>query len=204
METNPQASYSFLHLDELIVKPPIRSNSVTNFNPVQIAEDAQSTRIIVPSQFPTLVDAFLKHKREHGSEYEKQLYGTPESVTWRDEVSRLIEKRPLVFMGARDRTVLRNGAVLRDPTEWDRNGTDEQHLNKHLSLIEYLSYDEIMLSSLIGVSGQSYFINDGNRYNKGQPGQPGTFQPRGIIVGLVGARFERADQMDSSKLCPWL
>lgn len=204
METKSPASYPFLNLSELVVKPPIRSNSVTNFDPVQIAADAQSTRIIVHSRFPGLVNAFLEHKREHGSKYERQLYGTPESFTWKDEVSRLIAKRPLVFMGAMDHTVLRNGEVLRDPTEWDQNGTGEQHLNRHLGLTEYLSYDEIMLSSLIGVSGPSYFINDGNRYNKGQPGQQDTFQPRGVIIGLVGARFERPDRMDSSKLLRWI
>lgn len=201
METNSQGSYSFLRLDELIVKPPIRSNSVINFDPVQVAEDAQSTRIIVHSRFPVLVNAFLDFKREHGSEHEKRLYGTSEMFTWQDEVSRLIEKRPLVFMGAMDHTMLRNGEVLRDSTEWDRNGTDEQHLNKHLTLPDYLSYDEIMLSSLIGVSGQSYFINNGSRFNKGQAMQPGSFEPRGVIIGLVGARFERADRMDSSKSC---
>lgn len=47
------------------------------------------------------------------------------------------------------------------------------------------------------MSGPSYFINDGNRYNNGQPGAPGSFIDRGIIIGLVGARFERKDRMDS-------
>ena len=63
----------------------------------------------------------------------------------------------------------------------------------------YLSYDEIMLASLLGVSGPSFFINDGSRYNSGKPAKPGTFESRGVIIGLVGARFERADRMDSSK-----
>lgn len=42
-----------------------------------------------------------------------------------------------------------------------------------------------MLGSLLGVSGPSYFINDGNRYNSGVVGAPGTYEPRGIIIGLV-------------------
>lgn len=201
MAANSPASYSFLNLDGLIVRPPISSNSVKNFHPDQVQQDAQSTRIIVHQRFAELIQAFLEHKRQYGSKYEKQLYGTSETFTWKNEVSRLIEKRPLVFMGAMDHTMLRSGEVPRAPTtdEWDRVGTAKQHLNQYLTLTEYLSYDEIMLASLIGVSGQSFFINDGNRFNSGQPGLPGLFEPRGVIIGLVGARFEREDRMDSSK-----
>lgn len=148
--------------------------------------------------------AFLEHKRLHGSEYEKQLYGRSETFTWQNEVGRLIEKRPLVFMGGMDHTMLRDGAMPRVLMidEWDRNGTDDQHLNQYLTLAEYLSYDEIMLGSLIGVSGPSYFINDGGRFNSGQPGIEGTFETRGVIIGLVGARFERTDRMDSVHILP--
>lgn len=42
-----------------------------------------------------------------------------------------------------------------------------------------------MLGSLLGVSGPSYFINDGNRYNMGNVGTSGTYESRGIIIGLV-------------------
>jgi hypothetical protein len=190
-----------LNHDKLAVEPPTIANLIRNFDPQAIQSDAESTRIIVHHKFPALVDQFLQHKRAHGSEYEKALY-TP-TFTWKDEVSRLITKRPLVFMGAGDFTILRDGNTIDNETdEWDRNGTAVQHKNKHLTLAEYLSYDEIMLSSLIGVSGPSYFINDGNRYNRGKPGRAGAFEERGVIVGLVGARFERADRMDSIFILP--
>ena len=153
-------------------------------------------------RFPALVDAFLAEKRQNGSRHEKELYST-DGFTWRNEVSRLIEQRPLVFMGSTDHTILRDGTQLHKSTdEWDRNGTAEQHLNERLTLKDYLSYDEIMLGSLIGVSGPSYFINDGNRHNCGQPGTKGSFEERGVIVGLVGARFERPDRMDSVHILP--
>lgn len=42
-----------------------------------------------------------------------------------------------------------------------------------------------MLGSLLGVSGPSYFINDGARNNSGIVAAPGTFESRGIIIGLV-------------------
>ena len=31
----------------------------------------------------------------------------------------------------------------------------------------------------------------GGRANQGQPGEPGSFEPSGVYVGLVGARFEK-------------
>jgi hypothetical protein len=185
-----------LNHSRLPVALPTTANQIKNFDPEIIQADASSVRIIVHPTFPSLVQNFLTHKRLHGSSYEKAIY-TP-SFTWRDEVTRLITKRPLMFMGESDTTILRNGTTLSNGVEeWDRNGTEEQARNKYLTLEEYLSYDEIMLSSLIGVSGHSYFINDGARNNRGKPGVPGTFQERGVIIGLVGARFEREGRMDS-------
>lgn len=106
-------------------------------------------------------------------------------------------------MGASDYTLLRNGSSISSATQqWDRNGTDSEHLNPDLRLEEYLSYDEIMLSSLLGVSGPSHFINSGGRYNHGVPGIEGEYEKRGIIMGLVGARFERVDRMDSVFMLP--
>lgn len=97
-----------------------------------------------------------------------------------------MEKRPLVFFLDIDATTLRDGTQIQDGTaEWDRVGKDEEKANEKLQLAEYLSYDEIMLGSLLGVSGPSYFINDGNRFNLGNKGQASSFEPRGMIVGLV-------------------
>ncbi|KAI2624759.1 hypothetical protein GGS21DRAFT_531979 [Xylaria nigripes] len=177
--------------------PPIKLNSVTNFDPEIVRMDALGTRIVIHGRFPKLLQQFIKHKRLHGSSVEKEFYHA--GWTWREQVSRLVEKRALVFMGGNDFTVLRSGRHLGPAyREWDRVGTDDEPLNKNLFLNEYLSYDEIMLSSLIGVSGPSFFINDGRRFNMGRPDKAAGFEPRGIIIGLVGARFEREDRMDSS------
>ncbi|KAI1273221.1 hypothetical protein F5Y07DRAFT_260857 [Xylaria sp. FL0933] len=179
------------------VKPPITSNSVTNFDPEIVQSDALSTRIVVHSRFPQLVQRFIEHKKLHGSSVEKAFYTA--AWTWQQQVSRLVEKRSLVFMNASDFTVLRDGQRIGSAyMEWDRVGTEEEKHNRHLFLKDYLSYDEIMLSSLMGVSGPSFFINDGRRDNRGRPGKAGEFEPRGVIIGLVGARFEREDRMDSA------
>ncbi|OQN95509.1 hypothetical protein B0A48_18381 [Cryoendolithus antarcticus] len=187
----------------LAVQPPTKANSVRNFDPDIVVTDAKATRIIIHSRFPDLLQRFLAHKRNHGSKHEKALYDP--SFTWQDLVARFIKKRPLVFMGGDDYTMLRDGNTMRGVDtceEWDRNGSDAQHLNRYLTLDQYLSYDEIMLSSLVGVSSPSFFINDGSRYNHGEAGRPATFEDRGIIIGLVGARFERDDRMDSTHILP--
>ncbi|KAI5862018.1 hypothetical protein GGS23DRAFT_123064 [Durotheca rogersii] len=173
------------------------ANSVLNFPPDVVRRDAQSTRVVIHPRFMSLVESFISHKKQHGSSYEKRLY--QDGFTARQQIARLIEKRPLVFMGMNDHTMLRNGQILpEDPRrEWDRVGTEEQGQNQVLSLDDYLSYDEIMLSSLIGVSSPSFFINDGRRSNSAVPQVAGTFEDRGIIIGLVGARFERPNRMDA-------
>lgn len=191
----------FLTPSNLVVKPPVKTNSILNYPPETIANDAKATHILIHPRYPTLLTSFLTHKRAHGSIHEKVLYA---SFAWQQLAARLLHARPLTFMGSRDYTMLRDGTVLDSNAyqEWDRNGTDSQHLNTHLSLEHYLSYDEIMLSSLLGVSGPSFFINTGSRGNCARPAPEGSFQNRGIIVGLVGARFEREYRMDSVHVLP--
>lgn len=50
----------------------------------------------------------------------------------------------------------------------------------------------MMLSPLIGTSGPTYFINTVDRTNCGRKNPKGTFEERGIIVGLVGAPLRDA------------
>ncbi|KAI0903333.1 hypothetical protein F4823DRAFT_298861 [Ustulina deusta] len=197
MARNP--SLRLLGLQDLPteISPPIKSNSVANFDEETVKNDALNTRIVVHSRFPQLVQQFLEHKKLHGSRVEKTFYHV--GWTWQQQIARLVEKRSLVFMDRSDFTVLRSGERIGSAyMEWDRVGTEEERHNKHLFLEDYLSYDEIMLSSLIGVSGPSFFSNDGRRRNMGRRATAGDFEPRGVIVGLVGARFEREDRMDSA------
>jgi hypothetical protein len=182
---------------------PGAASRVEQFDQEQVLSDARNTRIIVHPRYPALVQAFLDHKRKHGSDVEKRLYGTSQQWPWQAQIIRLVRNRPLVFMNSADHTVLRDGTAagaLAD--EWDRVGTDAEARNEHVKLADYLSYDEMMLGSLLGVSGPSSFINVGDRYNRGRPDKPGSFEERGVVVGVVGARFERHDRMDSALMQP--
>ena len=54
---------------------------------------------------------------------------------------------------------------------WDAIGTAEEG---SLRLSELMSYDEIALAALVGVSVPTHFINKGGRFNLGEPDRPGT------------------------------
>lgn len=190
-----------LLLGNMKVEPPTTTNRIGNFPRDEIEADARATHILVHPRYPALLASLLAYKRAHGSRYEKELYAT---MTWKQLAARFIHCRPLTCMGSSDATLMRDGTVLDKKAyqEWDRNGTDLQYLNSHLTLENYLSYDEIMLSSLLGVSGPSFFINTGSRRNCAKPAREGSYQSRGIIVGLVGSRFEREHRMDSVHILP--
>ncbi|KAI0892692.1 hypothetical protein F4806DRAFT_229328 [Annulohypoxylon nitens] len=170
-------------------------NRVSNFDPDVIRQDALATRIVVHRLYPNLVDQFLTVKRGvDGTSSTRQLYS--QNWTWQHQIRRLIEKRPLAFLNSADSTLFRDRTYQsRATTFWDSVGVEG---SEYSNFQDYLSYDEIMLGSLMGVSGPSYFINDGDRNNSGEPGRAGTFESRGIIIGLVGARFERQNKMDSN------
>ena len=65
-----------------------------------------------------------------------------------------------------------------------------------------MSYDEMQISALIGLSGPTFFINNGSRGSAwracrlwliecsdcGRAAEPGSFEPEGIYTALVGAR----------------
>lgn len=179
---------------------PTETNSIVNFNRDVVTRDARATEIIVHDSFPSLCQSFLEHKVRHGSDIERSLYM---SLSWRQLIIRLVEKRPLAFLTASDTTMLRDGTQIPSAASyWDKVGTPEEVYTEDIFLEEYLSYDEMMLSALVGVSGPSYFINDGNRNNRARPGASGTFEERGVIIGLVGARFERPDRMEATYILP--
>jgi hypothetical protein len=132
-------------------------------------------------------------KGTFGSVVEQSLYT---GMRREEFLQRLILKRPLSFMGPTDDTLGRDGRVVHNSGKlWPLVGTE--HEKEPLVLKEYLSYDEIAISALIGVSSPTYFINSGGRYNRGKAGTPAEYTERGVYVGLVGARFEVPDQMES-------
>jgi len=165
----------------------------------QIGRDALKTRPLVHPRVVAVLSKFLNYKKENGTPIEKNLYA---SITAKEFAIRLFEKRPLVFTGPLDKYLSRDKILSEKQGEangwqiWETIGTDKE--STPLLLNDYLTYDEIEMSALFGMASPTYFINDGSRDNKGNPGK--NHQPRGIYSGLVGSRFEREKRMD----CPYI
>ncbi|KAK4541625.1 hypothetical protein LTR36_007769 [Oleoguttula mirabilis] len=189
-------------LDFLSTSPwvlPTKNNRIVNLDPNTVARDALETVVVMHPRLPSLVTAFLAYKRAHGSILERDLY---ETMSQHGLVARLVKQRPLHFVQHADYTVLRNGTSGTLRVEWLRVGTSEEHKNVHIFLKDDLSYDEMMLSSLLGTSGPTFFINTGHRTNSAKIDAKTLHQDRGIIVGLVGARFAQPGHMDAACILP--
>ena len=104
-----------------------------------------------------------------------------------NRIKRLMSYRPLAFVGNTDRTLLRNDQEILGNLH-DADGDS--------NYFKYNDYHDIYLASLCSYGGPTHVINDGNRNNNGVPGVRGTYIPKAIYVGCVGARFERPGFMD--------
>lgn len=110
-------------------------------------------------------------------------------------VDKLLKKRPIAFLTSADSYLLPNGT--HGVGGFENIGAE---IEIELKLSEYNSYDEMRLAALVGVSSVSPFINKGDRYNRGEPGDgrdpEQVHELEGVIVGQVGARFEKRDLME--------
>lgn len=159
------------------------------FPPEEVEAFANDSWVLLGKPVLRLLQAFLVAKREHGVEHEKKLYAR---MTVVELVDRLIKRRPLAFLGAEDSYLLRSGES--SSGGYDTVATNS--LDNPINLRDYISYDEMQLAALLGVSVHTHFVNTGSRQNRGRPDAPGKFEPSGIYVGLVGARFEREELME--------
>lgn len=182
---------------EFPMKSPNSSNLLVNFATTdqlrkEVVEHAQGTRPILHNKTVRLMEEFLKYKTTNGSQKEKDLYA---KMTVPEFITRLLCKRPLAFFGGNDHCLLRDGET-QGLSGFDVIGTDADDGTGALTLGEYLSYDEIQIAALVGMSVPTHFINDGSRFNMGMLGQDGQYEKKGVYVGLVGARFERPELME--------
>ncbi len=156
----------------------------------RIVYQAQSTYPIMHTQIEELITNFLNYKKENGSNVEKKFYKNMNKEAF---IDRLLKQRPLMFMTEEDLYILRNKAEGK-LSDFESIGKESE--KAPLIINDYLSYDEMQIAALIGVSVPTYFINDGNRYNSAKKGELGTYEEEGVYVGLVGARFEKPELME--------
>lgn len=164
-----------------------------------IMQQAGNAKIILDVRTLNLAQGFLSHKQENGNEIEKAVY---KGMSLDAFINRLIQKRPLAFLGNSDFTRLRTKAhqaiLPSGNAQWRLVGKPGER--EPLVLCEYLSYEEMEIAALLSISVPTFFINKGERTNAGGPGAKGTFIDEGIYVGAVGARFEIPDLMESKYL----
>ncbi|MBP6892142.1 DUF4804 domain-containing protein [Candidatus Babeliales bacterium] len=176
-------------------KFPTKSNRIKNIavnNPEmqnKIVAQAKNSYPIFHPNFLNLMKDFLSYKKTAGNAIEKKLYA---NMSVQEFLHRLLINRPLMFMTQDDQYLLQNGKS--GYGGFEKIGTDQE--KAPLILQEYLSYDEMQIAALVGVSVPTFFINNGNRYNKGIKSKNNDYEKEGVFVGLVGARFEKPNLME--------
>ncbi|KAI9330146.1 hypothetical protein DFJ73DRAFT_900977 [Zopfochytrium polystomum] len=192
------------------------------------AHCVRTARIVTLSPVLAACARFLQHKLTYGSPAEIDFYDRF-NMSVGDFVAHLIADRPFAFVGPDDCTAFHfgdGGSVLDGRRIWDRIGKapddhddddggggvandvlggDGVALLGGVGLGNYMSYHEMQLAAFIGVSSPTAFFNAGRRDNRGVAHSPDRygdppFEPRGVYVGLVGARFERAARMEREYL----
>ncbi|XP_015520624.2 uncharacterized protein [Neodiprion pinetum] len=155
-----------------------------------LERNANSVYPLIHEDMLPLIADWLKHKRERGSTVEKNLY---RNVGLIELVQRLLERRAVCFMSRKDK--FKTFEVALGFGGWEQIGTDKE--KPPLVLEKYLSYDEVKLSAMLTMSSHTEFINDGSRKNMGiLVNNPSEVEPRGVIVGVVGSRFQRPGFME--------
>eukprot|EP01084_Bolivina_argentea_P148905 260236_1 len=187
------------NFEQRVVEFPVDSNRIISedWNTKELRKEIYDhMRLCYPllhGSVISLADHFLSIKKEHGSEIEKKFYSHMTLVQLFD---RLATKRCVVFYQTYDSYVLRNGS--NGAGGWNNIGSNNENAETSPKLNDYLSYDELLLSSLCGISSPTHFINDGSRRNCGRVRKNSIYPIQGIYMGLVGARFEKNDVMEYS------
>jgi len=156
----------------------------------QAEENAANTYPALHASAQSLFEDFINLKQV-GNEQERAVY---KDLTVPSLAARLIRCRPLMFMTGVDEYLLPSGECGIGWKDFDAVGTDGE--KAPLLMQDYISYDEMLLSTLLATSTPVHFINRGDRGNKGKPAEAGTFERRGVYLGQVGARFERPGLME--------
>jgi hypothetical protein len=150
----------------------------------ELSDHLASARPILSQSVANHIDRFIEYKRTTYPPYLKTARGDAAREAL---ITRLIQKRPLSFAGPRD------NYRLRDNTDGDSWEPSVSLLN-NFNTAEYLTYDEIAVGALLGVSSYCRFIDNGNRSEA--LADKIDYTKTGVFVGLVGPRFEKEGEME--------
>ena len=144
----------------------------------KLKQSMQGTYQMIHPEVVPLVKDFIRIKRQHGTDREKAFY---KNVSVAAFFHRIATKRCLYFYGSSDTLLTQKGKTTKHNNY--RNFALENIKNN-------LTYDELLISALCGISSPTYFFNNGERHNNGKKRED--FTPKkAIYMGLIGARFEK-------------
>ncbi len=174
-------------LDNLGYKYPLKEHD-NYFQNLQYKDSyIKNSWLLIPTKLMSLITDFINFKKSFGSDTEKNFYT---DMNVKNMILRFFRNRPLSFVGGSD------SWILKDNTDgfgkWETIGTDKEC--EPLILKNYMSYDEIEISSFLSLSIFTPFINTGSRENSGHLEK--NCQPNGIYIGQNGSRFERHSKME--------
>jgi hypothetical protein len=181
--------------DKVIGKFPTKNNRIAEIAgnnlamQQKIVEHAKSAYPLIHDEVQSFITQFLHYKKSNGTNVEKALY---KDMSVQQFTLRLLAQRPLMFMTGSDQYLL--AGKLQGQGGFEKIGTDLERAP--LILKDYLSYDEMVVAALVGITVPTYFINNGARDNKGSKGPEGSYEKEGVYAGLVGARFEKPGYME--------
>lgn len=155
----------------------------------EVEEHAAGVAPLLHARGAALIEEVLELERATGGALKEEVYRGLDLRGW---ITRALRQRPLVFVGPGDGYLLRDGT--RGQGAYELVGG--RYERWPLTLAQLMSYEEVALSALLGVAVPTHFVNAGERHNLARRGSPGDFEPRGVYVGLVGARYERPEQME--------
>ncbi|KAI8117786.1 hypothetical protein CVS40_10393 [Lucilia cuprina] len=134
----------------------------------------------------------INNEYVNGHPLEKQLYP---QLSLTDFVQRLLNKRCVTFMGSDDYYLLMSGQKGTAINNYVKVGTPEE--KEPLIFKNVLSYDEAKLSAFLSVTSLTELINDGSRNNNGViEKNVKSIEREGVVVGIIGARFEKPMVME--------
>lgn len=164
---------------------------------------ARNTRPFLSTSIWNILTEFMNFMRNLPGEEGKNYKIVYENFTQSDLVKRLLFKRPVVFC----EPILSCMRFDEGPIRGNYNfydvatSLDSDEPKGKPWLREYISYDEILLSSLICMSTPTFYVSDGSIRNWNKISTSPHIE-RGILCGLVGATNTKINFLENRFIYP--
>ncbi|XP_050513121.1 uncharacterized protein LOC126888790 isoform X2 [Diabrotica virgifera virgifera] len=200
IEVLPQPSLEEIirNSDSFPIEFPTKTNRCNHLknivNENELLRNITSAYPVIHEKVLQMCCDFILFKREHGNDNELEFY---KAMTPVDLINRLLSKRAVVFVGPYDKYMLLDGAT--GLGHWEDIGSCREQLP--LTMENYMTYDELKLSSLLAISSYTYFINEGHRKNRAEHQEDrNKIEEEGIIIGLVGPRLHKTGAVENQEI----